>query len=85
MTSTSCLELRCALQRRRLEDRVNNHRIMAQAVISEDCLLGSFESSFKAILDDEDNVISGSLAPKGSILIQATYETGKVVIPQNNV
>jgi hypothetical protein len=58
---------------------------MAQAVISEDCLLGSFESSFKAILDDEDNVISGSLAPKGSILIQATYETGKVVIPQNNV
>ena len=61
---------------------MNDHKNIAQAVISEDCFLGSFKTSFKAILDDEDNVIHGTFTgtPTGSILIQATYETGKVVI-----
>ncbi len=38
-----------------------------------------YETSFKAILKDEDNVIDAKLTPQGGILIRATYETGKVV------
>jgi hypothetical protein len=49
-------------------------------VLSEDQCIGSFETSFKALVDDEDNVISGDLKPQGSIVVQATYASGKVKI-----
>ncbi len=49
-----------------------------QAVLSEDNLIGSFATTFKAIIADDDNMIYGDLSKSGSIVIQAKYAAGKV-------
>ena len=46
--------------------------------MSDDQVLGTFKTSFKNIVEDEDNIISGDLSSQGSIVIQATYASGKV-------
>jgi hypothetical protein len=53
----------------------------SEAVLSDEQLLGTFSTSFEALINDEDNVISGDLTPQGSIVIQATYSSGKPKAP----
>ncbi len=49
-----------------------------EAVLSEDNLLGSYVTSLRAILEDEDNLIEGDLSTQGKIVIHAFYAAGKV-------
>ena len=49
-----------------------------EAVLSEDNFLGSYTTSFRAILEDDDNVIIGDLTIQGGIVIHAAYASGKV-------
>lgn len=47
-------------------------------MIDERNLLGSFATTVKEILADDDNIIQGPLAPQGTITIKAVYDAGKV-------
>jgi hypothetical protein len=49
-------------------------------VIAEENLLGSFATTVKDILADNDNIIQGELAPQGTIAIKAVYDAGKVCV-----
>ncbi len=49
-----------------------------EAIITENNLLGLYTTSFRKILEDDDNLIQGDLSTQGTILIQAAYSTGKV-------
>ncbi len=49
-----------------------------EAVIAAENLLGEYTTSFRKLLEDDDNLIQGDLSTQGTIVIQAAYNAGKV-------